>query len=191
MLPRFSFRRPPWRRPPVPGDQPTAAPERAPFALPIDPDLDAVAAGAPPGAPPPRLRVAPLVAVAAGGFAGGLARYAIGEAWPTRTDGFPAATFAINTSGAFVLACVLLLALEVLPPTTYVRPLLGTGFCGAYTTFSSVAVSSDQLVHHGHSGIAAEYVALSLVAGLAVVVATLAVGRRVVGAVPLGRGGGR
>jgi len=41
---------------------------------------------------------------------------------------------------------------EVLPPTTYVRPLLGTGFCGAWTTFSSITASTDQLAAHEHAG---------------------------------------
>jgi len=52
------------------------------------------------------------------------------------------ATFVINASGAFVLAALLVVVNDVLPPTTYVRPLVGTGFCGAWTTFSSIAAST-------------------------------------------------
>ena len=164
-------------RPDRPDPHPHAHRRPAPD-LPVDPDLDAMVRGGPGSALPPRLRLRPIAAVALGGFFGGLARYGIGAAWPAGRTAFPTATFVINTSGAFVLACVLLLVREVLPPTTVVRPLLGTGFCGAYTTFSSVAVSGDQLVHSGRPGVAAGYVTASLVAGLAVVAATLGLGRR-------------
>jgi CrcB protein len=115
----------------------------------------------------PRIHWGSVLAVGAGGFAGGLARYAVGLAWPSRGDVFPWPTLAINTSGAFVLALLLILVLDVLPPTTYLRPALGTGFCGAYTTFSSVAVASDQLAAHGRPQLAAGYVGASVVAGLA------------------------
>jgi CrcB protein len=47
-----------------------------------------------------------------------------------------------------------------------VRPLLGTGFCGAFTTFSSVVVGADELVAHGHAATAAGYLLASIAAGL-------------------------
>ena len=78
-----------------------------------------------------------LLAVAVGGFVGGEARYLLGLAFPTTRGTFPATIFAINVSGAFVLALLLVLIMEVWRPTTYVRPLWCTGFCGAYTTFST------------------------------------------------------
>ena len=87
-----------------------------------------------------------LGAVALGGFAGGEARYLLGLAFPTGHATFPATTFAINVSGSFVLALLLVLILEVWPPTKYLRPLLCTGFCGAYTTFSTWMVDTDRLV---------------------------------------------
>ncbi len=90
-------------------------------------------------------------AVAAGGLVGGLTRYAVGLAWPTRPGHLPWSIVVVNTVGAFILALVLVLVDEILPPTAYLRPLLGTGFCGALTTFSSVAVGSDQLAAHGHA----------------------------------------
>ena len=119
-----------------------------------------------------------LGVVFVGGCVGGVARYAVTRAWPTPTHGFPWATFVINASGAFVLAVLLVVVNDVLPPTTYVRPLLGTGFCGAWTTFSSIAASTDQLVAHGHSGTGVLYLIGSLAAGLSAVGLGLFVGRQ-------------
>jgi fluoride exporter len=157
--------------------------------VPVDPEVDASevdASGveAPAGEGPParrsrlpRFRGRVVAAVAVGGLFGGALRYAVGLALPVSPTGFPWAVFAVNTGGAFVLALLLVLVLEVLPPTTYLRPLLGTGFCGALTTFSSVATGVDQLVARDRPGVAAGYLAASLAAGLAAAVCGAALGR--------------
>jgi CrcB protein len=75
------------------------------------------------------------------------------------------------------LAVLLVLVMEVLPQTQYVRPALGTGFLGAFTTFSSVAVASDQLLAHGHPGLAIVYITGSLFGGVAAAVSGLVVAR--------------
>jgi CrcB protein len=125
----------------------------------------------------PRIRGATVAAVAVGGFFGGLVRYGVDLALPTRAGAIPWATVAVNTGGAFTLALLLVLVLEVLPPTTYLRPLLGTGFCGALTTFSSVATGVDQLAARGETGVAVAYVAVSLGAGLAAAASAVALAR--------------
>ena len=125
-----------------------------------------------------RRSAAILGAVFVGGCVGGAGRYAVTRAWPTPAHGFPWATFVINASGAFVLAALLVVVNDVLPPTTYVRPLLGTGFCGAWTTFSSIAASTDQLVAHGHPGTGVLYLISSLAAGLSAAVLGLIAGRQ-------------
>jgi CrcB protein len=152
-----------------------------------DPDLDrdlGPEAGHPP-APPGRAPRHPLhprvlAAIALGGFAGGLARYGLGLAFPTAHGHFPAATFAINISGSFILALLIVFVLEIWPPTTYVRPLLAVGFCGAYTTFSTWMVGVDQLLSAGRTGVAAEYLFGSLAAGLAATSLGLTTARAVV-----------
>ena len=126
-----------------------------------------------------------VLVIGAGGFAGGLARYGIGVAWPTTPGGFPWATFTVNTSGAFALAFLLVVALEMLPPSPYLRPALGTGFCGAYTTFSTVTVASDQLAGHGHAALALAYLGASILAGLAATLLGLAIGRTVASSRPV------
>ncbi len=115
----------------------------------------------------PAVRWGSVGAVAVGGFVGGVTRYGAGRAWPSSPGHLPWSILLVNTVGAFVLAVLLVLVDEILPPTTYVRPLLGTGFCGALTTFSSVAAGSDQLAAHGHPALAAGYLAASVGAGLA------------------------
>jgi CrcB protein len=163
--------------------------------LPFDPDVDtaedrrhhpAAGSGVSPFPPPrrsrwPRIRPAIVGAVAGGGFFGGLVRYLVGLALPAAPGGYPWATLIVNTAGAFILALLLILVLEVLPPTTYLRPVLGTGFCGALTTFSSVATGVDQLVAHGHAATAAVYVAISLLAGLAAASLGVVLGRALAG----------
>jgi len=173
--------------------------------LPIDPDLDPDhhgpnhhgpghghggepdAAADPAAAPPPRTsgghrpgpRSAILGAIALGGFAGGLARYGLGQAFPVAHGAFPATTFAVNVSGSFILALLLVFVLEIWPPTRYLRPLLATGFCGAYTTFSTWMVDADRLISAGHYATAAWYLLGSLAAGLAATSLGLTVGRAV------------
>jgi CrcB protein len=120
-----------------------------------------------------------LAAVAIGGFSGGLARYGIGLAAPARHGGFPAATFAINVSGSFILALLVVFVTQALPPTTYVRPLLGVGFCGALTTFSTWMLDTDRLLGAGGYVAAAGDLFGSAAAGLAATGLGLGAGRAV------------
>lgn len=144
--------------------------------LPIDPDIELEDD---PASPWPRIELGVLSAVFAGGVLGGLARYGIGRAAPTRVDGFPWDIFAINLSGGFALAVLLVLLLEVLSPHRYARPALGTGFIGAFTTFSSLATATDQLLAHGHPIVAIGYTFGSLFGGLAAALLGLACGRAI------------
>jgi CrcB protein len=121
-----------------------------------------------------------LGAIALGGFLGGEARYLLGLAFPTAHDAFPATIFAINITGSFILALLLVLILDVWPPTKYLRPLLATGFCGAYTTFSTWMVDTDKLISAGRYGLAAANIVGSLFAGLAATILGLAVGRALI-----------
>jgi CrcB protein len=150
-------------------------------ALPIDPDIDEEVPS-PPGQPAsrwPRLAPGLLVAVFVGGAFGGGARYGIGRAAPPAAEGFPWDIFVINLSGAFALAVLLVLVVQVLPPTRYVRPALGTGFIGAFTTFSSLTAATDHLLAHGHPMLAIGYTAGSLFGGLAAAAVGLACGRAI------------
>jgi CrcB protein len=126
--------------------------------LPVDPDVDKRDAAHP---------VAVIALVFVGGCVGGLLRYAVTTHWPDGVGAFPWATFGVNVAGAFVLAVVVELAAELHPRWVYLRPLLGAGLCGALTTFSSIVVSVDRLVAHGHATLAVEYLVATVAAGVA------------------------
>jgi CrcB protein len=113
-------------------------------------------------------RRGPIYAVIAlGGFAGGNTRYALGLVWPEQPGAFPWTTFGINVSGAFVLALLLVLILEAWEAPTWVRPLAGTGFLGAFTTFSSVAFALDRFAAADEWLLFCAYMGFSVLAGLA------------------------
>ena len=133
--------------------------------LPVDPDVKvgAIRARGRSGRAEPRV----LLAIAAGGMIGATLRYKLATLIHVPAGGFPWATFWTNVSGSFVLGFLLVLLIERFPPTRYVRAFAGTGVLGAYTTFSTFSVETDVLVKDGHSGVAAAYVAASLVVGLA------------------------
>jgi CrcB protein len=78
--------------------------------------------------------------------------------------GFPVGTFVVNVSGSLVLGLVTGAALYHGFPHTP-RVWLGTGFCGAYTTFSTFTFESVALLEEGAVGGALTYVAASAVAG--------------------------
>jgi CrcB protein len=120
-----------------------------------------------------------MAALAAGGALGTLVRYGIERAAPAAPDGFPWATLVVNVTGAFLLGVVVTLVVERWPGDRFLRPLLAVGFCGGFTTFSTLAVEIDQRIQHGHSGVAAAYLGVTLVAGLGAALAgiTLARGR--------------
>jgi CrcB protein len=131
----------------------------------------------------PKLRPDVLAVVFVGGCVGGWVRYAVTSAWPTPDGHLPWATFAVNTAGAFVLTLVIVVAADI-APSRYLRPLVGTGFCGALTTFSSVVVSTDQLFAHHHAGIAGAYLLASSFGGLAAAALGLVLARSVAGSRP-------
>ena len=112
------------------------------------------------------------VLIGLGGVAGANARYLV-AAWAARRWGtaFPYGTFIINAGGCFVLAFVLTYAAARLHNSADVRLLVGTGFCGAYTTFSTFAFESLALTRQRDHLPALLNVLGSAAAGLAAAVA--------------------
>lgn len=122
------------------------------------------------GRPPVHLTPAFLAIVAAGGVAGTAAREGLVLAIPD-VAGFPVAIFAINIVGAFMLGA-LIEALTRSGPDDgtrrLIRLLLGTGFCGGFTTYSSLATASAVFLTQGSTGAAVGYgVGTVLIGGLA------------------------
>jgi CrcB protein len=117
--------------------------------------------------------------VAAGGALGATVRYGIGVAWPAPVGAFPWATFLINLSGCALIGAMMVLT-EVWTTHRLVRPLLGTGILGGFTTFSTYAVDIQRLAaadaaRAGLIYLAATPVAALLAAWAAVVVTRVAV----------------
>jgi fluoride exporter len=110
-----------------------------------------------------------LGAVFAGGVVGAIARAGAGELLATGGPGWPCATFVVNIAGAFALGYLVTRLQERLPLSAYRRPLLGTGFCGALTTFSTMQVELFRMLDDGRDGLALAYAAASLTLGFAAV----------------------
>jgi CrcB protein len=123
-----------------------------------------------------RMRAA---AVLAGGAAGALVRGAVAEALPPETGHWPWATFSVNLAGTLLLAWITTRLTEIVAPTRYWRFLLGTGFSGALTTFSTFQVETIALARDGSAGIAVAYAGTSIAVGMVVAAgATVAARRR-------------
>ncbi|AWI27421.1 CrcB family protein [Streptomyces sp. PKU-MA01144] len=131
-----------------------------------------------------------LAAIALGGLLGGTARYALALAFPTPAGTFPLTTFAVNVSGAFLLALLLVYVVEIRQRDGYLRPFAAVGVLGSYTTYSTWMFDTDRLLGDGLYALAALNVLGSLFAGLAATVLGLAVGRKMP-ARPGGRGRSR
>ncbi|WP_433783964.1 fluoride efflux transporter FluC [Actinomycetospora sp. CA-101289] len=92
----------------------------------------------------------PTVAVAAGGVLGALARWAVGLLAPTPPGAFPWATFGINVVGCLLMGVVVAFVVERPGAHPLLRPFLGVGVLGGFTTFSTFAVDAEVLLTGGH-----------------------------------------
>ncbi len=119
-----------------------------------------------------------LGAIFLGGAVGALVRAGLVEAVGDGAPAWPWVTFGVNVVGAFLLGYFVTRLQERLPLSTYKRPLLGTGFCGALTTFSTMQVELLKMFDAGRVGLAAGYIAASLLAGYAGIQLSSAMVRR-------------
>lgn len=113
-----------------------------------------------------------IIFVGLAGVLGTLLRFYLGR-WVTaraakRGRRFPWGTWIINLSGSWLLGILTSLHLSgTIPDWSWL--ILGTGFCGAYTTFSTFGYEAVSLVESGHGTQAALYVLSSLGLGLVAV----------------------
>ena len=108
-----------------------------------------------------------VAAVAAGGVLGALARYGTGLALPSAPGTFPLATFLVNVLGCLLMGVLIVTITELRQAHPLVRPFLGTGVLGGFTTFSTYAVDAQGLLRTGHLAIAGTYLAGTLAAAVA------------------------
>jgi fluoride exporter len=107
-----------------------------------------------------------VFALGCGGVVGAVARYAVSLGLPTPPNQFPWSTFLINVSGSALLGFLLILLIEQFPRGRLVRPLVGSGVIGAYTTFSTFEVDTVLLFRAHDIGVGLLYLFSSLFAGL-------------------------
>ena len=119
--------------------------------------------------PPLHLRPSAMAWIFAGGIAGTALRYYIEKLLPHDGTAWPWATFLINLSGAFVLGGLLEGLARLGDDSGWrrrARLCAGTGFCGAFTTYSTFALEIVLLGRHGYLGTAVSYGLLSVVGGV-------------------------
>lgn len=145
-------------------------------------------------APPRTIRAAPwrgqwpvIGAVAAGGAIGAAARHGAALLWPTRPDHFPWTTLGVNLAGCALMGVLMACITERRSAHRLVRPFLGTGVLGGFTTFSTYAVDIARLTGAGAAVPVLAYLAATLLGALAAVWGAGAATRRVLNRVPAAR----
>ncbi len=119
-----------------------------------------------------------LGAIFAGGFVGAIARAAVTQALPARPGHWPWATFGVNVLGCLLLGYFATRLQERLPLSLYRRPFLGTGMCGALTTFSTLMVELLGMADHHRWGLALAYATASIAAGFGAMMLATKLARR-------------
>ncbi|MBP5607204.1 MAG: fluoride efflux transporter CrcB [Lachnospiraceae bacterium] len=110
-----------------------------------------------------------ILAVGAGGFFGAVLRYLIGRIPVSESTVFPIKTFAINVIGCLAIGLITVLAAK----NTHIDQrwilFMKVGLCGGFTTFSTFALETTDLIKGGHTGVAFLYVIFSMIVGCAVI----------------------
>jgi CrcB protein len=105
-----------------------------------------------------------LLAVAAGGALGAVGRYLlIGQVASWLGAGFPFGTLAANVIGSFVMGVLVEAGALFWSPSPELRAFLTVGLLGAFTTFSSFSLEVALLYQRGELGLAALYIAASVI----------------------------
>ncbi|MFD7662232.1 fluoride efflux transporter FluC [Streptomyces sp. NPDC059788] len=113
-------------------------------------------------------------AVSIGGGIGAAARYGAGLLWPTAPGTFPATTLLVNVVGCALMGALMALITERGSPHRLLRPFLGTGILGGFTTFSTYAVDIEHLTATGQPALAVACLAATLLGALTAAWAALA-----------------
>jgi CrcB protein len=112
-----------------------------------------------------------MAAIFLGGGLGALARVGLTQIFPAQNGTFPWAIFAINVAGAFILGYAITYLQQDRSDPTIPRAFVGIGFCGAFTTFSTMQLQLFEMLKLHDYGTAVAYIAASLIFGYAAVLA--------------------
>ncbi len=113
----------------------------------------------------PQLDRREIAAIFLGGATGSLLRVWLAQTVTSGVATWPWATFLVNVSGCFALGLIATHLRERPPESPHWHPLLGTGFCGAYTTFSTMQLELVRMIDHDRLGLALGYAVASVLAG--------------------------
>jgi CrcB protein len=142
----------------------SSAPRPGRAADPVDPDL-------PPTVAEQRRESgwnpAVLGSIALGGIIGAETRYGMSVWLPHPAGQWSGATWLVNTSGCFLIGVLMVVITELTSPHRLVRPFLGVGILGGYTTFSTAMLDVQALALAGRGGLALGYLAATVLAALA------------------------
>lgn len=113
-----------------------------------------------------------VLAVGTGGFVGAVLRYLIGKIPISENAVFPIKTFAINVIGCLAIGLITVLAAKNTHMDERLILFLKVGLCGGFTTFSTFALETTDLIKGGHAGVAFMYAILSMIVGCVIIFAT-------------------
>ena len=118
-----------------------------------------------------------LPTIALGGMVGASARHALELAWPVAPGDFPWATFATNASGCALIGLLMVYVVELGAGHPLLRPFVGVGVLGGFTTFSTYAVQTTDLMDGHEPVLALVYLFGTVLAALLAVAAGVVLGR--------------
>jgi CrcB protein len=122
-----------------------------------------------------------LLAIGAGGALGSLARYGLSVMIPHARGEFAVATLATNVLGCLLIGVLMAVLTTTARPHHLLRPFLGVGVLGGFTTFSTAMVEVPQLLDAGRPGVAFLYLVGSAVPAVLAAAAGLRAARAVLG----------
>ena len=118
-----------------------------------------------------------ILAVGAGSFIGGAARYLVSLAMKGIGKGFPWATLAVNLAGCLMIGLLWGLLSRNAAEKTSWGLFLTVGLCGGFTTFSTFSKEALAMLQTGQIWGFASYIAISVLAGIALVALGYYIGR--------------
>lgn len=116
-------------------------------------------------------RAAVLLVVAGGGVLGALARYGIAEVFPRAPHEWPWPVLVINVLGGLGIGVLMAHLERAARPSRYLRPFVGVGILGGFTTQSTSSLDGYHLLDANRPLAAASYLALTLLGALLATVA--------------------
>ncbi len=112
-----------------------------------------------------------ILAVGLGGFVGAVCRYLIGLIPVNETMSFPIKTFGINIIGCVMIGIITIIATKNNALSPHLLLFLKVGVCGGFTTFSTFALETVDLMKTGNTLLAFVYVVSSMLVGVSVIFA--------------------